>query len=291
MSKAFSLKGVTKNYKDFRLGPIDLELNPGTVLGYVGANGAGKTTTIYVMTGFVVADSGSVEIYGKPNDPNKIDWKYDLGYVGEAGGFYENWKVEKNLKFFSEFYPSWKNEYMLELIKRLDLPLDKKVNALSTGNRMKLKLVCALSYQPKLLLLDEPSSGLDPLIRAEFSDVLHEYMENEERAILYSTHILSDIARLADEFAFVVDGDIISRDNREDLIHDWKSIVCKSSNGLFTIPNVEEMQQENGLYKIISNKSDETLKALRSAGAEIVSDTSLSVNDITLCVLKRAKKK
>ncbi len=204
--KAFELHDVTKFFPDFQLGPLSLDLEPGMVLGYIGPNGSGKSTTMHCMMGLLRADAGEVTIFGRPNDLNKPEWKHDVGYVGDENPFYENWSCEKNLKFLRQFYPAWSDGLVDDLSHRFELKLDQKVKTLSTGNRVKLACICALAHQPKLLLLDEPTAGLDPVVRAELLDVLFEVLETGERAIFYSTHILSDISRLADDLVFLNEG-------------------------------------------------------------------------------------
>ena len=132
MNNAFKLTELTKSFPEFKLGPINLELEPGKVLGYVGPNGSGKSTTMHCMVGLIKADSGKTEIFGRENDPNKVDWKFDIGYVGDKHVFYENWNGEKNLKFISQFYPSWSDEKANELIKRFELPIEKRAKDLSS---------------------------------------------------------------------------------------------------------------------------------------------------------------
>ena len=207
MEKAFQYNNVIKTYRDFKLGPIDLELEPGTVLGLIGPNGAGKTTLIQCLVGLLRPDSGDMRVFGNPNDLNKPEWKLDIGYVGDAQVFWERWTAAGNLRFISQYYPDWSDQRASELAERFRLPLNKRAKDLSTGNRVKLSLIMALAHSPKLLLLDEPTSGMDPVVRAEVLDVLFEILETGDRAILYATHILSEISRLVDDLAFI-DGKI-----------------------------------------------------------------------------------
>jgi ABC-2 type transport system ATP-binding protein len=164
---AFTLTGVVKRYPGFTLGPLDLTLDPGTVVGFVGPNGSGKTTTLNCIAGLVVPEAGSVDVFGHPADHRAPAWKADIGVVGEAHGFYRGWTANENLRFLSGFYPGWSNQRAHRLAVRLGLPLDKKVEQLSKGHLAKLAMVAALGHGPRLLLLDEPTSGLDPVVRAE----------------------------------------------------------------------------------------------------------------------------
>ena len=223
-TSAFSLHQVVKRYRDFTLGPLDLTLEPGTVLGFIGPNGSGKTTTINCIAGLVVPDAGATEVFGQRVDPRDAAWKAEIGVVGETQGFYRSWTARENLGFLSRFYTGWSNERALRLAARLGLPLDVRACELSKGQMAKLALVAALGHGPRLLLLDEPTSGLDPVVRAEVLDVLWEVIEDSEHAIFYSTHVLSDISRLADELVFLRDGRVLLRSSRDALTDRWRRI-------------------------------------------------------------------
>lgn len=206
MTKAFEYIEVKKRFSDFNLGPLNLSLEPGTVLGFVGPNGSGKTTTMQCLMGLVRPDEGEIKVFGRKNDLNHPDWKQDIGYVGDVQVFYERWSGMRNLRFLSQFYSNWSFKKAEELARRFQLPLDKPAKILSTGNRVKLSLVAALAHSPRLLLLDEPTTGLDPVVRTELLDVLFEILETGEKAIFYATHILPEISRLADELVFIDGG-------------------------------------------------------------------------------------
>ena len=286
MTKAFRLKDVVKTYPEFQLGPLNFELEPGTVLGYIGPNGSGKTTTMHCLTGLVKADRGEMEIFGRRNNLHKPEWKLDIGYVGDVHVFYERWTAEKNLKFLSKFYPNWSDERVLELAKRFQLPLNKRAKDLSSGNRVKLSLVSALAHSPKLLLLDEPTSGLDPVVRAEALDTLFEVLEDGERAIYYSTHILSDISRLADELAFLHNGKIIQRSAKDDLTDQWRKISFKLSKENVVFEAAVNLTKEGNDHQIISSNFKATLKQLRGLGAENIQESRMTIDEITVQILK-----
>jgi len=289
MEKAFKLTELTKEFPEFKLGPINLDLEPGKVLGYVGPNGSGKTTTMHCMVGLVKSDSGRTEIFGRENDPNKIEWKYDIGYVGDKHVFYENWSGLKNLNFISQFYPSWSNKMAKELVKRFELPVEKKAKELSTGNRVKLSLVQVLSRFPKLLILDEPTAGLDPVVRTELLDVLFEVLEDGEKAIFYSTHILTDISRLADELAFIDNGKVKIKSQKDDLTENWRRISFRLGENNVQFENVVNIEHEGNNYKVISKDFESTLKQLKSAGAQNIQETRMGIDEIAVQILKENK--
>ncbi len=286
MEKAFHYKNVIKTFPEFKLGPLNLNLEQGTVLGFVGPNGSGKTTTIQCLVGLLRADSGEMEIFGRSNDLNKPEWKLDIGYVGDIQVFYERWTSQKNLDFLSQFYPNWSNERVHELAKRFNLPLQKRAKDLSTGNRVKLSLVAALAHSPRLLLLDEPTSGIDPVVRTEVLDVLFEILETGERAIFYATHILPDISRLADELAFIDNGNIWLRTPKEDLTEKWRKITFLLARNNIDLKSTVHHHREGRHHQIVSTDFEVTLQSLRELGAENIQENHMTIEEIAVQILK-----
>lgn len=286
---AFKLCDVVKTYPEFQLGPLNLQLEPGIVLGYIGPNGSGKTTTMHCMVGLVKTDSGDIQIFGRKNDPNKPAWKLDIGYVGDLHVFYENWSAEKNLRFLSQFYPNWSNQYMEGLIKRFELPVHKKAKELSSGNRVKLSLIAALSHSPKLLLLDEPTAGLDPVVRTEVLNTLFEILEDGERAIFYSTHILTDISRLADDLAFLDSGKLKLRIAKDDLTDNWRRISFRLAHNDIKLDSIVSHIHEGKDHQVISTNHEMTLRQLGELGAENIQENRLGIDEIAVEILKGNK--
>jgi len=174
----------------------------------------------------------------------------------------------------------------LELAKRFQLPLNKRAKDLSSGNRVKLSLVGALAHSPKLLLLDEPTAGLDPVVRTEVLDVLFEILESGERSIFYSTHILSDISRLADELAFLDNGKVVQRTAKEDLTSLWRKISFRFIKKIKTIEAAVTILHEGQNYQIISRDSKKTLKHLKELGARNIEETRMTIDEIAVQILK-----
>ena len=287
-TSALSIRGLVKNFGDFRLGPLDLDLERGTVLAYIGPNGAGKTTTLHCAMGLVRRDGGEILVNGRPNETERPEWKQNVGFVGETQGHYQRWTVAKNLDFLSRFYAGWSDERATDLARRFDLHLDKKVKDLSRGNRTKLALIAALAHDPDLLLLDEPTNGLDPVVRSEVLDVLWEFMEDGDKAILYSTHVLSDISRLADELVFVRDGHLVRRTTKDSLTEGWRrfSFRWDGGGGLPPIRGGHRQRSSGADHEVISSDFEESAAHLKELRAEGVQSTRMTLDEITIEILK-----
>ena len=283
---AARLSGLTKRWPGFRLGPLDLDLEPGTVLALVGPNGAGKTTTLNCMAGLMVPDEGGTEVYGAHVHPARTEYRRDVGYVGEENGFFQRWTAGRNLEYMAQLLPGWSRDRANRLADRIALPLGTPVNKLSRGNRTKLALVAALGHGPRLLLLDEPTAGLDPVVRAEGLDVLWEVTEDGEHAVLYSTHVLSDIIRLADEQAFLRDGRLVLRTGRDELSESWRRISFRLQDEEVELAGVVEHRRVRAEHQVISRDAEATLERLTELGAEAVEVARMTVDEIAVQILK-----
>lgn len=289
MNKAFELRDVVKTFSGFKLGPLNMKLEAGTVMGYIGPNGSGKTTTIQCLINLLKRNNGDIEIFGNSVDDKSIEWKYDIGYVGDVHTFYENWSGGKNLQFISQFYPNWSEKRTAELASRFDINLEKKVNTLSTGNRAKLTLISVLARAPKLLLLDEPIFNLDVAVRSEVLDVLFEFMESGKNAVFYSTHNILDISRLVDKLVFLSNGKIHYEVYKDDLVNKWRKISFKLEETIDFKPPVMNHYNEGNMHQIISSDHESTLLDLNNYGVENIEESSMNLEEIAKYIIKGVK--
>ena len=226
MEKAFEIINLNKSYKGFALKNVNLSLPKGYIMGFVGANGAGKSTTIGCLLNIVKADSGSIKIFGKDTSKMTSSDKEKLGVVMDGCPFAEVFNVKDIKMIISNIYKTFDEEKFEKLIKRFNLPKDKQIKDFSTGMRAKLNIAVALSHGAELLVLDEATSGLDPVVRDEILDILLEFVQNENNSIFISSHITSDLEKICDYIAFIKNGEIIFVENKDELKDKYALIHC-----------------------------------------------------------------
>ena len=203
---ALELRGLTKHYKDFTLGPQDLTLPGGTICGLIGENGAGKSTTIKLILDMLQRDGGTVTILGRDNRTDLVHTKEEIGVVLGSDGIPLCLNAVEVGKVMAGIYRNWDAGDYTAFCRKFDLPPDKKYKDYSAGMQRKLCIAVALSHHAKLLLLDEATNGLDPVVRDEVTDMLLDFARDEEHSILISSHIVSDLEKLSDTIAFLHKG-------------------------------------------------------------------------------------
>lgn len=218
------IKNLSTSFSGFKLNNISLSLPKGYIMGLVGPNGAGKTTTIQLILNMLEKDAGEILVFGKDNVKNEDAIKQDVGVVFDSIFYVDSWTLKDTEKAISLFYKDWSHSIFSEMVRRFDLPQGKKVGELSRGMQMKLMLACAFSHNAKLLILDEPTSGLDPVTRDEFLEILQEYIKDGERSVLFSTHITTDLERVADYITLVNRGEVVYTGSMEHLKDGYRLI-------------------------------------------------------------------
>ena len=214
---ALELHGVQKTYPDFTLGPIDFTLPGGTVCGLIGENGAGKSTTLKLILGILPPESGTIRVLGKDDLEASPCTKEDIGVVMGGEGIPTCLTAPQVGQVMAGIYPNWDTDAYTELCRRFDVPENKRYGDYSTGMKMKQCLAVAFSHHPKLLLLDEATNGLDPVVRDELIDLLLDFVRDENHAILISSHIVSDLEKLCDTIAFLHKGKLLLCEDKDTL--------------------------------------------------------------------------
>lgn len=221
------VKNVTKKFDDFMLDHISFTVPTGRIVGFIGENGAGKSTTINLILDQLKLDAGEIRILGKQN--HSYLHKENIGVVFDECKFHSVLNAKDIAQILSGSYKTWDMNLFEEYMKRLDVPLNKSIGQLSKGMKMKLSIICALSHRPQILILDEATTGLDPVVRDEILDIFLEFIQDEEHSILFSTHITSDIQKVADYVILIHNGKIIFEEKKDDLIYNYGIIRCKKS--------------------------------------------------------------
>lgn len=224
-NEAAILHGVQKQYKDFTLGPVDLTVPTGTIVGLVGENGAGKTTTLKILCGVNPADAGEVTLLG--STPADKAARARLGVVFEDAYFYSGLNAERIGKSMAGIFGSaWNSGQFADYLRRFELDSRKKISEYSRGMRMKLSLATALAHNPDLLVLDEATAGLDPVVRSEMLDLFLEFIQDEKHSILMSSHITSDLEQVADSIAYLHHGQLLFHEDKDTLMQEYGLLRC-----------------------------------------------------------------
>lgn len=224
---AIETDDLVKEFDGFKLGPIDISIPKGTIVGYIGQNGSGKSTTIKLLLGLLNKDAGSIKILDS-SDYNTTQIKDKLGVVFDDLLFPEEMTAEDVERFCSKVYSKWNKIKFDQLINDFSLDTKKYIKNYSRGMRMKLSLAVALSHDAEILILDEPTSGLDPIVREEILDLLLDFMQDENHTILISSHILSDLEKIADYIAFIHNGKVLFFERKDQL--EEKYAICNLSD-------------------------------------------------------------
>lgn len=221
MKNILEVKNLCKQYPEFKLEDVSFSLPHGYIMGFIGPNGAGKTTTMKAILGMILPDKGAISLFGKDCLPDSISGKEEIGVVMDLPFYVEDWKAEEVEAAVSPFYTRWNRKAFTDYLKRFGISRKKKVKELSRGMKVKLMLAVALSHGAKLLILDEPTSGLDPVAREELMELLGEFIADESRSILFSTHITSDLEKIADFITIIQSGKIVFTGEKDVLMESY----------------------------------------------------------------------
>jgi len=287
-------EGVSKKYPHFTLESIDLALPAGTIMGFIGANGAGKSTTIRILMGLVRQDQGAVRVLGHPMPAEQAAAKLDIGFVSEDMRLYGSLTLAWHMKFLRSIYPRWDQPYAESLLQRFDLKPQQKIKGLSHGQRVKAALLLALARRPRLLVLDEPTTGLDPVARQEVLGELMAVLANEENTILFSSHNTLDIEQISDQITFIDRGRIIASDNKESFLDRWRRLrlVLPADTALPQLPGVVEVGGTGRLPVLTTNRFEPAMvSACHDLGATVQAVDTMTLEEIFVANVHNRREK
>lgn len=230
MTNTLEISNLTKNYGDFKLDNVSFSLPTGYIMGLIGPNGAGKTTIIKTVMNLLMKQSGEIRIFGKDHKEHEVEVKKRIGFVYDVPTYYEHLNLNRLKGVVAPFYERWDDEVFADLVNRFELPLNKSIKKFSKGMSMKASIALALSHHADFVIMDEPTSGLDPVVRREMLEFLRTLMQDENKSILFSSHVTTDIEQVADYITYVNKGKVVFSKTKDEVSEEYALI--KGGNDL-----------------------------------------------------------
>jgi ABC-2 type transport system ATP-binding protein len=289
---AIELSGVGKKYRFFLLEDIHLKVPEGQIMGLIGPNGAGKSTTIRILLGLVHQDSGEVRVLGHRMPAEQIAAKWDIGFASEDMRLYESMTLGWHIAFLRRIYPDWDSAYTQLLLKRFGLRAEQKIKGLSHGQRVKATLLLVLARKPKLLVLDEPTTGLDPVARHEILRELTAVMADDGRSILFSSHNTHDVEQISDQITFIDRGRIIDSMDKEMYLDRWRRLRLEVPHGvdLPVLPGIIDVRRDGRLAIATANAYVPDLaNEYESRGARVQRVESMTLEEIFVANVEHSR--
>jgi len=288
-----SLEGVMKSRGDFVLGPVDLAVEPGHVVAVVGPNGSGKSTLFGMLMNLLRPDSGEVALFGGRYPDDEVAIKRRIGYVPERPTGRDDMNAVALGKFVSRWYPRWDRRLYRDLLGRSGIDPGKRFGALSKGMRRRLSFALALATSPELLLLDEPTAGVDPIARCEMLDEILNFVRDDahggDRTVVFATHVVEEARLIADYVVLLADGKFLGLHEKDDLLENWKTLwVDVEPEG--AVPGIVEVESGSPA-RIVTNSRRETSEALLARNISIVRSRSFDLEGILSHLLRRGGKR
>lgn len=286
MDTILQVENITKKYAGFQLDHVSFDLPKGTIMGLIGENGAGKSTTINAILDLIKKDDGTVTFWGQELASSK-QLKEEIGVVFDGINFYETLTPAKVGKISGVAYKQWDEYLYQDYLKRFGLPLDKEIKTLSKGMKMKLCIAVALSHKPKLLILDEATSGLDPVMRDDILDVFLDFVQDENHSILMSSHITTDLEKVADYITFIHQGKVLFCKTKDELRYKYGIIRCGAAvfDQIDTSEILAYRKDDYQWNVLVADKE----KARKKYKAAVIDDAT--IDDILLLYVKGERAK
>ena len=274
------VRDLCKQFDEFLLDHVSFQVPKGRIVGFIGENGAGKSTTINLILDELIKDNGQIQILGREHTSSSV--KEDIGVVFDECNFHDVFNVSDIEKILSGVYKSWDSSLYRQYLKKFKIPERKQIGSFSKGMKMKLSIICAMAHKPKLLILDEATTGLDPVVRDEMLDLFLEFIQDEECSIFFSSHITSDIQKIADYVILIHQGKIIFEEQKDDLVYHFGIVKCGREKFASISP-------DDYIIHRVTNVSVECLvrdkEAIRRKYKDIVIDNA-TLEDIMLFYIK-----
>ncbi len=286
MNYILEVIGLRKSYKNFSLDNVNFTLPEGCITGFIGVNGAGKTTTIKAILGLIQTTSGTIKIFGHNIKGNAQEVRNRIGVVLDEGSFYGDLTMDEMKSIVAPAYTGWKERDYLDYMERFNLNPRQKINTLSRGMKPKFALALALSHQADLLIMDEPTSGLDPLIRSELLAIMKDYMQQGGKGVLFSTHITSDLDKVADLLVLIHNGKILFQEEKDALLDNYR--LVKGGNRNLNDRNKQfflSLQQTQYGFVGVTDKAGEIKKSMPDCLLE-----RPSIEDIMLAFVEKERR-
>lgn len=274
---------MEKEIDGFTLGPVDLSIEPGTITALVGDNGSGKSTLLKMLMGMAKPDKGEISIFGKDVNREDISWKKKLAFVPQTNIGWNAFTGEQLKKMICPLYGKWDEALFEKMVAGFNIPLNKRFAKMSQGMQQKLSLALALPRKTDVLLLDEPTSSLDMSSKKFFMDLLVDWMDEEERAIILTSHQADDLKKLADYLFVIGNGKQIGKYEKEALLESYRTYWISGKMPESVIPGEMERKQQ----QILTSKPDEAEYYLNGIGAEILEQSSLDLEEIITLILSK----
>lgn len=279
---ALAITGLTKRYRDFSLDHVSFNVPCGAVVGFIGENGAGKSTTIKTILGLVTKDEGTISILGKQWQDTDFVTRSKIGVVFDGNNYPDRLTPRQLSNFLENVYISWDKTKYFSLLDKLSLPANRKIKTLSKGMKMKLAITAALSQNPELLIMDEPTSGLDPVMRDDILNMILDFVQDGKHSVLISSHITSDLEKIADYIVFVHNGKVVFDKSKLELMCQYGIMKCSHAQ-------FEAMDKGNILYYRRQGYEYDVLTTDRDAMQKKYPDMEIApavIDDIMLFYIK-----
>lgn len=282
------IRGLVKRFKHFQLGPIDISVPKGAIYGLVGPNAAGKTTTIDLIMGLGKEDKGAINVFGMHHRKEEVKVKQRIGYVSPDLS-YNPWRTVKRLVYFiRQFYPDWDDNYCEHLLQQLGLGWDKSIPSMSFGSKIKLAVTMALSHHPDLLLLDEPTIGVDAVSKQQIFSELLAAVQDENHTVVISSHGLADLERFADHIGIINNGKMLLEGRMDSMVERYKRIDFEygDSTSILPITGLFAQQRTGNRWNAIVDTQNGTIEALEKQGAQNITQTPVTLEELFIGLVK-----